>query len=47
MGLQLGGLVSGGGGLIIGCTFCLQVDGPIIGGLLVAGWFLKRQFAVG
>ena len=30
-----GGLISGGGGLITGCSFCLQVYGPII------GWFIS------
>ena len=32
-GKTRGGLISGGvGGLITGCIFCLQVDGPIAGG---------------
>ena len=25
------------GGLVIGCIFCLQVDGPITGGLVSGG----------
>ena len=32
-----GGLISGGGGLITGCIFCLQVDGPITGGTYKRG----------
>ena len=32
-GKTSGGLISGGGGgLMTGCTFCLQVYGPIAGG---------------
>ena len=31
-GKTRGRLVFGGGGLISGCIFCLQVDGPIAGG---------------
>ena len=40
-----GGLISGGG-LITGCIFCLQVDGPIAGGGLVSRRAYKRQFTV-
>ena len=38
----------GGGGLITGCIFCLQVDGPIAcgGGGLVSRRAYKRQFMV-
>ena len=43
-GLYLGG---GGGGLITGCIFCLQVDGPIAGGGgVVSRRAYKRQFTV-
>ena len=33
-GKTRGGLISGGGegGILPGCIFCLQVDGPIAGG---------------
>ena len=41
-GKTRGGLISGG--LITGCIFCLQVDGPIAGGGggLVSGRAYKR-----
>ena len=49
-GKTRGGLISGGGGggwLITGCIFCLQVDGPIAGGGgLVSRRAYKRQFTV-
>ena len=45
-GKTRGGLISGGG-LITGCIFCLQVDGPIAGGGgLVSRRAYKRQFTV-
>ena len=44
-GKTIGGLIFGGG-LMTGCIFCLQVDGPIAGGGLVSGRAYKRQFTV-
>ena len=32
-----GRVTSGGGALVIGCIFCLQVDGTITGGLVSGG----------
>ena len=31
--IQAGGWLISGWGLIVGCIFCLQVDGPITGGV--------------
>ena len=45
-GKTRGGLISGGGGLMTRCIFCLQVDGPIARGGVVSGRAYKRQFTV-